>query len=65
MDDYILAYTIFTYLYMGHRYIEKLTVELPTGIHENLAVSAVIVIVLWLFSPVTFIFHVAYRALKH
>lgn len=64
MSDYILVYAIFTYLYMGHRFVTKVKGNVPDDIADRPIASGLVVTVFWAVSPISFIIHLIFQLSK-
>jgi len=68
MDNFIVFYLVFTYGYMASHYASKVKGESfkaqLDGLEQPLTVTLLIGAILWVVSPVTFIFHVIGRVVK-
>lgn len=64
MNNYILVYAIFTYLYMGHRCVTKVKGNVPEDISDRPIAAGLVITVLWAISPVSFIFHLIFQLRK-
>lgn len=61
MNNYILVYAIFAYLYMGHRFVTKVKGDIPDDITEYPIAAGLVLAVFWAISPVSFIFHIIFQ----